>query len=69
MRPDETLHDAALKMHRENIGCCPVVDNGLIVGILTDRDITVRAVARGEDVNKKTVGSVMTPSPITADPR
>ncbi len=61
--PDETLHDAALKMHRENIGCCPVTDNGLLVGILTDRDITVRAVARGDDVNKKTVGSVMTPEP------
>ena len=66
--PDETLHEAALKMHRENIGCCPVVDNGLVIGMLTDRDITVRAVARGDDINIKTVASVITPSPITANP-
>lgn len=66
--PDDTLAQAAFKMQRENIGCCPVVDNDVLVGVLTDRDIAVRAVAAGADVNSKTVGSTMTLSPITGDP-
>ncbi len=65
---DETLAQAAQKMQRENIGFCPVVQNNQLVGVLTDRDIAVRAVALGEDVNTKTVSSIMTPTFITGDP-
>lgn len=66
--PDEPLSQAALKMQKENIGFCPVVENEQLVGVVTDRDITTRAVAMGADVNAKTVGSIMTPSPITGNP-
>jgi len=65
---DETLAQVATKMHQENIGLCPVVDNEQLVGVVTDRDITTRAVAMGADVNTKTARSVMTPSPVTGSP-
>lgn len=66
--PNDTVSQAAQKLQRENVGSCPVVDDGTLVGILTDRDITTRAVAKGYDVNSKTVGDIMTRDPITADP-
>lgn len=66
--PGDTLAQTALKMQRENIGICPVVERGELLGVITDRDITTRAVARGFDTNQKMVRDVMTPSPITGDP-
>lgn len=66
--PDETLSELARKMQCENIGSCPVVENDRLVGIVTDRDITTRAVARGVDVNCATVREVMTHDVITGEP-
>jgi len=37
----------------------PVVDNNKVIGIVTDRDIVVRALAEGADLNAKTVGEIM----------
>lgn len=65
---DETLSQVAQKMQRENIGLCPVLDADNIVGVITDRDITTRAVAKGFDPNTKHVRDFMTPSPVTGDP-
>jgi CBS domain-containing protein len=45
-----TLREAAQRMREENVGMLPVVDSGRLRGILTDRDIVVRAVVRGGDV-------------------
>ncbi len=50
--PDTTLADAARLMKTENIGVVPVVESESskrLVGVLTDRDIAVRAVAEGRD--------------------
>lgn len=66
--PNETIAQAARKMQANNIGSCPVVENDKLVGMLTDRDITTRAVAKGFDVNAKKVGDIMTGDPITGDP-
>jgi len=66
--PDETLHEAAIKMQQENIGLCPVIEYDKLVGLVTDRDITVRAVAKGLDVNEHTIRSIMTTNPIAASP-
>jgi CBS domain-containing protein len=46
--PSDTIQSAARIMRDEDTGAVPVVDNGRPVGILTDRDIVVRAVADGE---------------------
>lgn len=66
--PNDTLAQVAQKMQRENIGLCPVVDQENLVGVITDRDITTRAVAKGLDANTKLVHDYMTPSPVTGDP-
>jgi CBS domain-containing protein len=56
-----TLVEAAEEMRRFDIGALPVADSGELVGIVTDRDITVRAVAAGADPRRTRVAEVMTP--------
>lgn len=68
-RVDDTLADCANMMKELNVGATPVVDqNENLVGIITDRDMTVRAIARGVDVKNAKVADFMTPSPITVNP-
>jgi len=60
--PDTTLVDAARLMKTENIGVVPVVESKgskRLVGVLTDRDIAVRAVAEGRDSSSTSVGHIM----------
>jgi CBS domain-containing protein len=59
--PDSTLQDAAQKMKELDVGPLPVCENGHLVGMLTDRDITVRSVAAGQDSRTDMVRDVMTP--------
>lgn len=47
VRPDQTIRDAAQLMAELDIGCLPVEDGERLVGMITDRDITVRAIAEG----------------------
>ena len=59
--PHATLAEAAKKMASQDIGSLPVcAERRRVVGIITDRDITVRAVARGMDPNSTRVEEVMT---------
>lgn len=59
--PQTTLAEAAKKMASQDIGSLPVcTERHTVVGIITDRDITVRAVARGMDPNQTRVEDVMT---------
>jgi CBS domain-containing protein len=46
--PEETIRDCAKAMAINDIGMLPVADNGLLVGVITDRDIAIRAVAAGK---------------------
>ena len=59
VRPDATLEEAAKKMKSLDIGPLPVCDGEKLVGILTDRDITVRATAEGRDPKQTKVQEVM----------
>jgi CBS domain-containing protein len=47
LSPDDTLQNAARLMRDEDTGAIPVVEAGRLVGMVTDRDIVVRAVADG----------------------
>lgn len=47
VRPDESLQRAAQVMDEFNVGSLPVCDSNGLVGMITDRDITVRATAAG----------------------
>jgi CBS domain-containing protein len=60
IRPDATLMEAAQKMKRLNVGPLPVCDGEQLVGIITDRDITVRATAAGQSPGETRVRDVMT---------
>jgi CBS domain-containing protein len=61
INPEATLQEAARKMQRLDVGPLPVCDGDRLVGMLTDRDITVRAVAEGCDPTTTTVREAMTP--------
>jgi CBS domain-containing protein len=55
---DATLEQAAREMKSDDIGAVLVEDNGNVAGILTDRDIVVRAIAEGRDPSSTKVGEV-----------
>ena len=57
--PQETVQRAAQMMDELNVGAIPVLDGDKLVGMITDRDITVRAVAAGQTPDQTFVGDVM----------
>ena len=62
VRPDDTLQAAARKMRELDVGPLPVCGgDDRLAGIVTDRDITVRATAEGRDPTRTTVREAMTP--------
>jgi CBS domain-containing protein len=54
-----TLQEVASLMREGDMGAMPVVESGRLIGIVTDRDIVVRAIAEGRDAATK-IGDVMT---------
>jgi CBS domain-containing protein len=58
--PDAKLADAAKKMKELDVGAVPVCDGESLCGMITDRDIAVRAVAEGRDPRKTKVRDAMT---------
>ncbi|AWK87743.1 CBS domain-containing protein [Azospirillum thermophilum] len=63
VRPDDTIRSAARKMDQFNVGMLPVCDGQTLVGVLTDRDITVRATSAGLAPDQCKVSEVMTAEP------
>jgi CBS-domain-containing membrane protein len=57
--PQETIQRAAQMMDELNVGSIPVLDGQKLVGMITDRDITVRATAAGQAPGSTRVGDVM----------
>lgn len=51
--PDMTIGDAAKMMRDGNFGMMPVIEDDRMVGTISDRDITIRAVAEGKDCSSK----------------
>jgi CBS domain-containing protein len=64
---DDTVEHAAQLMEQNGIGSIPVCDGSSVVGIVTDRDITLRSVGAGVE-GHQTVGQIMTPNPVVAQP-
>lgn len=58
--PDDTIQDIAQIMEDTDVGFLPVGEDDRLVGMVTDRDITIRAVARGLDPHTTRVREVMT---------
>jgi CBS domain-containing protein len=61
IHPDNTLQEAAQKMKALDIGPLPVCVKDRLAGMLTDRDIVLRAVAEGRDPRAVRVRDTMTP--------
>ena len=66
--PLATLGEAATLMRQEDCGSIPIVEDGRLVGIVTDRDIVVRAVAAGKDARNTKVREVMSADPVCISP-
>jgi CBS domain-containing protein len=60
IHPDAMICEAAQMMKKHDIGMLPVCEGQRVVGILTDRDLAIRAVGEGCDPQTTKVSSVMT---------
>ncbi|QCX80057.1 Hypoxic response protein 1 [Streptomyces sp. YIM 121038] len=68
VRPDASLVEAAQLMRAQDIGDVVVANGDQVVGVLTDRDITLRAVAEGADPLTVSAQAVCTPNPVVVSP-
>jgi len=66
VRPDQTLEDAAALMQSHDCGSLPVEQHGKLVGVVTDRDIVMRALAAGQ--RDASVCDVMSAAPCCCGP-
>jgi CBS domain-containing protein len=64
----QTVFDVASLMVQHNIGAVPVLQDGELAGIFTERDLMSRVVAAGKDPARTTVSQVMTEDPLTVAP-
>jgi CBS domain-containing protein len=66
--PGMNAADAAAMMRSEDVGALPVVKDGELVGLVTDRDLVVRVLAERQEPTQVEVGSIATRSPVTVTP-
>jgi CBS domain-containing protein len=66
--PDQTIQDAAKIMRDEDTGVVPITESDNLTGVITDRDIVIRAVAEGRD-GQTTVREVASQDVVTIDPQ
>jgi CBS domain-containing protein len=58
--PGTSVTIVAQKMKRNDDGAIPVVDNGEVIGMVTDRDVAIRGVANDKDISELTAKEIMT---------
>jgi CBS domain-containing protein len=66
--PGQSVLEIVQAMVERNIGAVPVVHNGALIGIFSERDLMRRVVAQGRDADGTTVVEVMTYNPLTVSP-
>lgn len=64
--PDATIKEAAQKMLQGHFGMMPVEQNDYMIGVISDRDIAIRAVALGKDANTR-VADIMSEDVVVAN--
>ena len=64
----QSLAEAAELMKSEDVGSLPVAEQDRLIGIVTDRDIVIRAVAEGRDPREMKIEEVVSRDPITVEP-
>jgi CBS domain-containing protein len=68
IRPDMSAADAAGLMKSEDVGALPVVREGELLGVITDRDLVIRVLAERQDPQSVKVGEIATKTPVTVTP-
>lgn len=68
LSPDVSLQDAVALLVEKRIGCAPVVQDGEVLGIFSERDVLRAVGSGGTDVLTSPVSSVMTSPPVTVGP-
>lgn len=63
--PDATVQEAATRMAEDDVGAVLIGENGALRGILTDRDILLRAVVDGRDTTRLRVRDIMSSTVFT----
>ena len=66
---DQTVLDVARAMVERNIGAVPVLRDGLLVGVFSERDLMRRVVVEGRDPGKTKIAEVMTEDPLIVSPQ
>ena len=66
--PQTSLTEVAEVMEREDVGVVPLVEGDRLVGIVTDRDIVVRAIAKGKDPQGMPASAVSSSELVTVSP-
>jgi CBS domain-containing protein len=59
--PQTSVKEAAQRMRSLDVGSLPVCDGRRLLGMVTDRDITIRITSEGRDVNTTPISEAMTP--------
>jgi CBS domain-containing protein len=67
--PDATVYDGIALMAEKNVGALLVVENGQLVGILSERDYTRKVMLRGKRSRETLVREIMSTSLTTVDPK
>lgn len=66
--PNTSLVEVAKMMQTYDVGSVPVCDNNKVVGIVTDRDIVLRAIANGKNVGTVPASEIMSTQVVTVTP-
>jgi CBS domain-containing protein len=69
VRRDSSVVEAARIMRDEDVGVVPVLDGDRVVGMLTDRDITLSVVAEGKDPQSTKAEEIASSELVTIDPQ
>jgi len=67
--PNATVFDAIRLMDEKNVGALPVVENGKLVGIVSERDYTRKVILKGRSSKDTPVSDIMTRELVTVNPR
>jgi len=67
--PNAMVIDAIRFMDEKNVGALPVVDNGTLVGIVSERDYTRKVILKGRSSKETPVSEIMTKQLVTVNPR
>ena len=66
---DDPVERAAQMMKQHDIGSIPVCSQNKLIGMVTDRDITLRSVAAGQDSKQQKISDIMTSNPAIGNPQ